>query len=477
MNLMRFFLSAVLVVSLGAQANDRGDYDWWTSIVHLISPASPNNRITDAQISEPMYPLTRFPKSFSRSDFDPYGYYKWQVVEMPPSTGAMCMDGSPYKIFVNRVNDSSNLLIYFQAGGVCTDYASCTGQAELSASNPHGISDDFIADPLSIANRYISPLIVRVHPTSRVKTQGWNIIYAPYCSGDLYAGDRSVIFKSNKGRSILIQHRGLKNARSVVSWAKENLERPVQLMVAGSSAGGAASQLNYAHIRQDMEPNYSFLLNDSGPLFKIDSEESPAFYTFDFIRKNFGLDEGYFKFMAQRIAGVDKNNPFSVYSAYSVAFPNDRMGMTYFWQDKTYPDFSYQLHPRVLNAKSPEERAWVNWELSHQDVQALWEGLSNLSNVGAFFPQYRDVLNSHMLAALDFRHSDIQEENLEFKDFIADLMDGKSGMMHSSEKSDLEDKKRPFLSWTSLSDYIYILQQAVGIAVDTSYNFIRYWAL
>src|SRR5690606_10528792 len=135
--------------------------------------------------------------------------------------------------------NTSNMLIYMEGGGACWDYASCSGQTGVSgARNPDGIPDDYLA-LLNPGASLVSPLVFRDHPWSRVKTQNWNLVYVPYCTGDIYAGDRIAEYPNPDGGPPLIwHHNGLRNVRAVLSWIRDNLQRPAQLLSSGCSAGG-----------------------------------------------------------------------------------------------------------------------------------------------------------------------------------------------------------------------------------------------
>ena len=54
--------------------------------------------------------------------------YNWQRVELP---GTVCSNGSQYKFFTSTTTPGSNdlLILYFEGGGACWDYESCSGAA------------------------------------------------------------------------------------------------------------------------------------------------------------------------------------------------------------------------------------------------------------------------------------------------------------------------------------------------------------
>ena len=45
------------------------------------------------------------------------GYFQWEAVELPASTGASCGNGSPYRFFVNRTPFTTKTVVIFEGGG------------------------------------------------------------------------------------------------------------------------------------------------------------------------------------------------------------------------------------------------------------------------------------------------------------------------------------------------------------------------
>src|SRR5262245_21421430 len=72
------------------------------------------------------------------------GYFTWETVTLPASSGASCGDGSPYRFFVNRTPFNKDLVVSYEGGGACWDQQSCLGQGALSASNPNGVPSDYL---------------------------------------------------------------------------------------------------------------------------------------------------------------------------------------------------------------------------------------------------------------------------------------------------------------------------------------------
>ena len=439
---------AALLITPPAHA-ELGDYSAWKTLVNLVSPPPADNKVTAEQGLGP-YPLLNNPGGFN-AGFKPGNYYGWQTVQLAPQTGAVCGNGSPYKFFVNRVPNTSNTIIYLEGGGACWDYASCTGQTGIrGARNPDGIPDDYMS-LLNPGASLVSPLVVRLHPWTRTKTQNWNMVYVPYCTGDIYSGDKVAIYEDpqNQKPPLVWHHNGLRNTRAVVAWLKNNLQRPAQLLTTGCSAGGAGSLTNYVGIRQDMAPSRGFLLNDSGPVFSAppgsDIGQYPSLPLQNHIRSTWGLDAGPVPYLQSRLPGLDGNDLGTLYAALSSNLPGDRLGHTHFWQDLNYSSYSYErFHPDIINAPdaaTKEALIHAKWAV---DSERLRGQLANLSNFGGYFPQYRAVNESHCTSIIEFANSDIQEQNLELDNFVNNLLNGSGAVLAASESSDAADKAKPF---------------------------------
>ncbi|WP_052081178.1 pectin acetylesterase-family hydrolase [Pseudomonas sp. ML96] len=440
--------AAALLTTTPAHA-ELGDYSVWKTLLNLTSPPPADNKVTPAQGLGP-YPLLNNPGGFN-SGFKPGNYYGWQAIQLAPQTGAVCGNGSPYKFFVNRVPNTTNTIIYLEGGGACWDYASCTGQTGIrGARNPDGIPDDYMG-LLNPGASLVSPLVVRLHPWTRTKTQNWNMVYVPYCTGDIYSGDKVAVYNDpqNQKPPLVWHHNGMRNTRAVVAWLKNNLPRPAQLLTTGCSAGGAGSLTNYVGIRQDMAPTRGFLLDDSGPVFSAppgsDVSQYPSRPLQDYIRAAWGLNDGPVAYLQSRLPGLNGSDLGSLYTALSTNLPGDRLGHTHFWQDLNYSSYSYErFHPDIINAPdaaTKEALIHAKWAV---DTGRLRGQLANLSNFGGYFPQYRAVNESHCTSIIEFANSDVQEQNLELDNFVNNLLEGNGAVLSASESSAAADKAKPF---------------------------------
>jgi hypothetical protein len=393
---------------------EAGDYSAWQTVVNLVSPPRADNPVTAAQMQGP-YPLLLNPSSFS-DGFSPGAYYQWQTVKLAPSTGAVCGNGSQYKFFVNRVPNTRNTIIYMEGGGACWDYASCSGQTGIrGARNPNGIPDDYMS-LLNPASSLVSPFVVRVHPWTSVKTQNWNMVYVPYCTGDVYSGDKVAIYNDTNGQNtpLVWHHNGVRNTRAVTAWLKNNLPRPTQMLSTGCSAGGIGSLNSYATARRDMAPTYGFLINDSGPSFSApvggSSAQYPSLPLHTQIRTAWGLDQGPMTYLASVLPAFNTNDFGSLYPALAAKLPSDRLGHTHFWQDLNYSSYSYErFFPEIANAPDQATKEALIHAKWRTDTERLRQTLQGLPTFGGYFPQFRALNESHCTTIVDFENGDIQE--------------------------------------------------------------------
>jgi hypothetical protein len=430
---------------------EEGDYGFLRTLIHLIHPPGADNPVTPAQ-REGAYPLLSNPADFD-DGFVPGDYGKWQTVQMSPETGAACGNGSPYKFFVNRAPNTRNTIVYMEGGGACWDFDSCSGKEGVrGARNPNGIPDDYMSI-LNPGASLVTPFITRVTPFDSVKTQQWNMVYVPYCTGDIYSGDSVAVYEDPTGAEepLVWHHNGLRNSRAVVAWLKDNLERPTQMLSTGCSAGGAGSLTNYAVLRRDLAPSYGYLLDDSGPIFEApvgaDPEEYPQLPLQTLIRQAWGLDapNGPLQTLAAEMPAFDLGQLGSIYPALAARYPHDRLGHAHFWQDLNYSAYSYErFFPEIENAPDEATKEELIHEKWYQDTTRLDATLQGLDGFGGYFPQYRDLNDSHCTTIVDFQNGDIQEQGLELTDFIDSVLDGQGKVLDASEQSDEADRDKPF---------------------------------
>ncbi|WP_294636012.1 pectin acetylesterase-family hydrolase [uncultured Aquabacterium sp.] len=387
------------------------------------------------------------------------GYFQWEAVELPASTGASCGNGSPYRFFVNRTPFTTKTVVIFEGGGACWDQNACAGKGEgplglsiLSASNPNGVPADYMTNIFSILNGglsgvalggLITPFSARLHPLQSVQTQSWNIVYAPYCTGDVHTGNKVTVYNDADTSTPRTQyHRGSVNGYAMAQWLGKNFKQPERLLVTGFSAGGAGATANYGWVRLAMNPKKSALLADSGPLFQVnrtDSPEvSPSVRLHNKIRDVWGLDgeQGLVtKLLTLYPNAGTAENLGSLSTGLAKIFPQDRLNFSTLQRDGIYSAFSYtSFYPEIAAAPSGVPRDTLlnqKWTL---EVNKWVDAMKPYPNVGYYVPYQRDLLKSHTLTTLTFAGTAIKEANISsLKVVVDDLIDGKGTPIRAVE--------------------------------------------
>ncbi len=165
----------------------------------------------------------------------------------------ICSGKTPYHYFVKRGTENK-VLLYYQGGGACWDYTTCIGipiykrTASLDGDNPADVSSGF-ADFSNPENPF----------------RDWNIVFMPYCTGDVHWGDVTFTHEIPPFLSGDIEHRGFTNAKVAEKWAREHFVNPDQVFVTGSSAGAYGAVVNALQYLENVYPSADFaVLGDAG---------------------------------------------------------------------------------------------------------------------------------------------------------------------------------------------------------------------
>jgi len=320
--------------------------------------------------------------------------YAWQRVEIP---GTVCGNGSQYKFWYYDSPTSQNLLIMFEGGGACWDYETCSGQAGLlGAANPNGLPDDYITQ---FKAEYVSPLVngadpgIPGRPKNPIVTNGWDVVYMPYCTGDVHVGNNVVTYTDPTGQNppITWRHAGFNNTRAALQYLAGVFPNVNKLLVTGFSAGGVASAASYYEARRTIQPAEGYLLNDSGPHFPAPDSSYNSWPLHQTIQQVWDLASLY----AELPASFDPNDFGSTTDMLAVEFPGDQLAYTGYSSDYNFSRFSY-------------ERFYAG--LDQAAILALWrEDQANLiaemrdhPNYSYHVPWHRPINDSHCTSIITF---------------------------------------------------------------------------
>lgn len=367
--------------------------------------------------------------------------YVWEQVTLPLASGAACGNGTPYKFFVNTNPLSTKWVVVFEGGGACWSQSACLQEnGLLGASLPNGIPDNYMSSldgVLAGGTSFLglsTPFITRVPVLgTTTKTQDWNMVYMPYCTGDVHAGNKVSVYADKYPDQPRVEyHRGYVNAKVAEAWMAANLPRPSQLLVTGFSAGGVGAVVNYDGVRAALKPTgLSSMLNDSGMLFLAPQGGSPATYPsvplHTRIRKAWNID-GPGGVLTDLMAKYPSyaylaNDLGGAAMAIGKIFPKDRFGTATFQQDMVYSKFSYNdFYPDVAAATGDAQKALLN-KLWRQDLANLTNAYKSApANMGYYIPYGRNMIGSHTLSMLTFDSTGIYDW-WNYKDSLNDFVD------------------------------------------------------
>ncbi|MGB5696082.1 MAG: pectin acetylesterase-family hydrolase [Polyangiales bacterium] len=341
--------------------------------------------------------------------FEPPAFGSW--VKYEPD-GATCSDGSPYKFWVEFSETSDNVIVFFEGGGACWDYESCSGNSGIrGAANPNGLPDShadvlFEIAGLQVGASEVYPLLNQDPAVSPMAD--WNKVFVGYCTGDVYSGDRTVVYEDPDGiqPSIEFRHAGHRNVLAMIDMLNEMFTTVPKLFVGGCSAGGAGALVNYYFLRTGIEGvEKGYLLDDSGPLFPDQAPTSRSLRLHERVRSSWDADKLIDSAPRPDELRADFGNLNTILAE---EFPNDRLAITYFRLDYNYSLYSYErfwtrdnmdVVPYMgdgvgLQQNVALDRAAV-YGLWWDDTALLLPQYDSKPNLGYYLPFYRDTNDSH----------------------------------------------------------------------------------
>jgi hypothetical protein len=330
-------------------------------------------------------------------------YESWIKVE---PEGAVCGNNSQYKFFANFSETSDDLVVVFEPGGACWDYESCSGAAGIrGAANPDGIPDDHF----ELAS-FISPFLQRFDETS--PTRDWNMVYVPYCTGDVHTGNNVITYEDPAGEAapLTFHHAGHANMEKVVEWIDGNFTRVPHMLVTGCSAGGAGSITNYYFLRKGIAAvDQGFMLDDSGPIFPSGGYSQPLH---DKVRESWNTDS----ILVDLPSSFDPEDFGTINTALAAEFPDDRLATTYFRRDMNFSLYSYER----FYDWPPKEEILRMWD---EDTQLLVDMYDRTDNLYYYIPYWRELNDSHCTTLISFPGSEIEDHQMTLDAWVADFLD------------------------------------------------------
>jgi hypothetical protein len=288
-----------------------------------------------------------------------------------PVDGAVCRDGSPTGFAVNIASPAStNLMIYLEGGGACMDQFFCEvtpstwGESQFNAWKS-GSSDVELQPNSGVVSRT---------DTSNPMA-GWNFVYVPYCTGDVFAGDNPAgMVPDVTGMQHFVGYTdvGLDLDRIVPTFPQVT-----KVLLTGISAGGFGATANYVQAARHFGSTPVYLLDDSGPPM-----EAP--YLAACMQTQFAALWGMGGALAD--CGSDCSNPSSYFVDFAKhlgnTYPNVPFGLIESAQDATMSLFFGYGNPGncVGSALPGASEAPATFQAGLQDFETQLAGTPNFGS-------------------------------------------------------------------------------------------------
>lgn len=290
-----------------------------------------------------------------------------------PVAGTHCRDGSDTGIAVNLASPPSDkVVIYLEGGGACVDQFFCSpvatpekfGSAEFTAWQSGG----------GLATAPDGGIFGRTDTSNPVA--GWNYVYIPYCTGDVFVGDNP------NGMVPLVtmpqQFVGYTDVHLDLERIVPTFPNATKVLLTGISAGGFGASANYVQTARAFGSTPVYLLDDSGPPFQ-------APYLATCMQTQFASLWGMTGALAD--CGSDCSNPSSYFVDYSKhlakTYPTMPFGLIESTQDAVISLFFGYGNPGNC-AGSPLPGASLPATTFTAGLADAQKQLSGASNFGSF---------------------------------------------------------------------------------------------
>lgn len=229
-----------------------------------------------------------YPGGNTRCAFDDYADSK---------TGFSSNSTFFFQVFPNADSEKSKLMLFFQGGGACVDENTCAFGSQCSLADEATFRTAATASSAGILDRSL--------PDNMFKD--WNIVFIPYCTGDLHLGNRIAMPYESGNEALLgntqclglnypMHMNGYNNTMAVLEWAHENFPEVEHVIVGGESSGSLGAQAYSAKIAEmweidHEETSFSVLADSYVGVLPNDKPAAKLLNTYGACSNNFDLSE------------------------------------------------------------------------------------------------------------------------------------------------------------------------------------------
>ncbi|MBC7173020.1 MAG: hypothetical protein H5U40_11350, partial [Polyangiaceae bacterium] len=165
----------------------------------------------------------------------------------------------------------SGLLIYLEGGGACWDYEAC------GTVGDYGLSFHLDGFDQSDWDGEWGSIYKAIVPFDRERAENpWrdaHHVFMPYCTADVFAGDRvTELFSNNGSKSRTMHYRGHHNFAEYLKRLVPTFHDTPRVWLTGSSAGAFGAQLNWFQASERFGDVRVDVISDSGQPVMPDPE-------------------------------------------------------------------------------------------------------------------------------------------------------------------------------------------------------------
>ncbi len=184
--------------------------------------------------------------------------HEWTWVDFPDTR---CADGSITGLGINYSPGADKVLLYMEGGGACWDYNTCFGPVSTALH-----LDGFNARTFDglITDVYLNSLLFD-RDDARNPFADAHIVFLPYCTADVFGGDRIAQLEGPFGQRELIHFRGRANLEAYLARLVPTFQDVDKVVLSGSSAGGFGAGFSWPLVQERFGDIRVDVLDDSGP--------------------------------------------------------------------------------------------------------------------------------------------------------------------------------------------------------------------
>lgn len=242
-----------------------------------------------------------------------------------PVPGMRCADDTPTFITLVARKEAKNALIFLNGGGACWSQKTCeSGYAPRLTS-------------LNIPRDWETGKgIFKNDPITNPFARNYNIINIPYCTGDVYTGNRRINYGTEK-KPYVINHHGYNNVVLALQRAKSILRVPEKAVFLGQSAGGIGVYYHLRNFDFFFPESRKYVIADSGTPFRPPHLPQDSY---DKLKEVWAVD----KTLPQAYGNIPSPKDFGQLIAYnSLVYPHIRFGFIQSYYDYLMNLFAHSL--------------------------------------------------------------------------------------------------------------------------------------